>query len=80
MNVWILIKHIIINNTEYVYKIFTNNYLSIERLSHLLKEYFESHECVDIHEELVKAVGIGDLQMVEEILKRPEADVCFKFV
>nr|CAG4640686.1 EOG090X02DA [Eulimnadia texana] len=46
-----------------------------ENLSALLKKLFETHVTGDIHEELVKAAANGDAQKVEEILKRPDADV-----
>jgi len=47
-----------------------------ERLSALLKKLFETHVSGDLNEEVVKAAANGDVQKVEEILQRPEVDVC----
>ncbi|XP_013779366.1 E3 ubiquitin-protein ligase MIB1-like, partial [Limulus polyphemus] len=46
-----------------------------ERLSALLKKLFETHVSGDINEELVKAAANGDVQKLEELLKRPDAEV-----
>lgn len=51
-----------------------------ERLSALLKKLFETHVSGDLNEELVKAAANGDVQKVEEILQRPEVDVCLDTV
>ena len=48
----------------------------LERLSALLKKLFETHVSGDVNEELVKAAANGDAPKCEEILQRPEADVC----
>jgi len=45
-------------------------------LSALLKKLFETHVSGDLNEEVVKAAANGDVQKVEEILQRPEVDVC----
>ena len=46
----------------------------LERLSALLKKLFESHVSEDPVEELVKAAANGDLQKVEDVIRR-ETDV-----
>jgi len=51
-----------------------------ERLSALLKKLFETHVSGDLNEEVVKAAANGDVQKVEEILQRPEVDVCEFFL
>nr|CAB3263829.1 E3 ubiquitin-protein ligase MIB1 [Phallusia mammillata] len=50
-----------------------------EHLSQLLKKLFENQVSGDIHEELVKAAGSGDVQKCEEILQRPDANVNCQF-
>lgn len=50
-----------------------------ERLSQLLKKLFETQESGDLNEELVKAAANGDVAKVEDLLKRPDVDVCTSF-
>lgn len=56
-------------------------YIYLERLSALLKKLFESHVSEDPVEELVKAAANGDLQKVEDVVRR-ETDVriCYRLL
>lgn len=41
-----------------------------------MKNLFESHVSGDVNEELVRAAAYGDVAKCEEILQRPDANVC----